>query len=152
MPQKVSFLFAPAVLLWFVANFAIGCYNIAHYQPSGKFPSHSPRPAAPCTGAFGALAALGNAYGQLPPPPYTHLTCTHAPPRTHPALAVFRALSPSYMYFYWSGEAHTAWLKLGAIMLAITGSEALFAGRHLREWGCGALLPPLPCLPPRPLS
>lgn len=41
--------------------------------------------------------------------------------------SVFKALSPSYMYYYWSGEASWAWTSLGAVMLSITGAEALYA-------------------------
>eukprot|EP00887_Chlorella_sp_A99_P003937 scaffold11.g3937.t1 len=40
---------------------------------------------------------------------------------------VFRALSPHYMYYFWSGRASEAWRQLGAVLLAITGAEALYA-------------------------
>ena len=72
--QKVSFLFSPAIFLWFASNSAIGLYNIITYRPS-----------------------------------------------------VFKALSPSYMYYYWNGDASWAWRSLGAVMLCITGAEALYA-------------------------
>ena len=41
--------------------------------------------------------------------------------------SIFRALSPSYMRWYWSGRAGEAWRELGAVMLSITGAEALYA-------------------------
>ncbi|GAB4815865.1 hypothetical protein N2152v2_002911 [Parachlorella kessleri] len=71
---RVSFIFSPFILLWLVANAAIGVYNIAKYNPG-----------------------------------------------------CFKGLSPHYIYYYWQGEAHEGWLNLGHIMLAITGTEALFA-------------------------
>ncbi|KAL4425076.1 hypothetical protein ABPG77_010390 [Micractinium sp. CCAP 211/92] len=73
--QRVSFLFSPAVLLWFIVNATLGIYNICRYGgPS-----------------------------------------------------IFRALSPHYMYYFWSGDASGAWKDLGSIMLAVTGAEALYA-------------------------
>lgn len=72
--ERVTFLFSPIILLWFVANAVIGVYNIEKYRPS-----------------------------------------------------VFKGLSPSYMYYYWSGDASSAWINLGSVMLSITGAEALYA-------------------------
>ena len=72
--KKISFFFSPIILLWFIANAAIGAYNLAKFNPS---------------------AAKG--------------------------------LSPHYIYYYWSGNASTAWKTLGSIMLSITGAEALYA-------------------------
>ena len=40
---------------------------------------------------------------------------------------VFKALSPHYMYYFWSGRSTTAWKQLGAVMLCVTGGEALYA-------------------------
>eukprot|EP00887_Chlorella_sp_A99_P002108 scaffold21.g2108.t1 len=72
--HKVSVVFSPIMLLWFLANAAIGIYNIATIDAS-----------------------------------------------------VFKALSPHYMYYYWSGRASTAWTELGSVMLCVTGAEALYA-------------------------
>ncbi|KAL6777355.1 KUP1 [Auxenochlorella protothecoides x Auxenochlorella symbiontica] len=41
--------------------------------------------------------------------------------------AVFAAISPHYLYYYWKAGAHEAWVKLGGVTLALTGAEALFA-------------------------
>lgn len=38
-----------------------------------------------------------------------------------------KGLSPSFIYYYWSGDAHQAWRNLGNVMLSITGAEALYA-------------------------
>ena len=112
---RVSAIFAPVVLVWLCCNLGIGAYNVAQ-RPSG---ARTP-PATPVWGRA----------------------------RTHPrpsAAAVFKALSPTYMYYFWAGDAHGAWQKLGAVMLAITGSEALFADLgHFNAasirmgWGGGA--------------
>lgn len=40
---------------------------------------------------------------------------------------VFKALSPHYAYYFWSGRSTEAWKQLGAILLSVTGAEALFA-------------------------
>ncbi|KAL4425077.1 hypothetical protein ABPG77_010391 [Micractinium sp. CCAP 211/92] len=73
--QRVSFLFSPAMLLWFIVNATLGIYNI----------------------------------------------CRHGGP------GIFRALSPHYMYYFWSGDASGAWKALGNVMLCVTGAEALYA-------------------------
>lgn len=73
--QRVSFLFSPLMLMWFICNAALGIYNIAR---------------------FGGPS-------------------------------IFRALSPHYMYYFWSGNASEAWHSLGNIMLCVTGAEALYA-------------------------
>lgn len=72
--QKVSFMFSPIILLWFLSIASIGIYNIATFRPS-----------------------------------------------------VFKGLSPSYIYYFWSGDASLAWHNLGSVMLSITGAEALYA-------------------------
>ncbi|PSC70116.1 potassium transporter 12 isoform A [Micractinium conductrix] len=72
--ERVSFLFSPVVLLWFVANAAINLYNMSEY-----------------------------------------------------GWGVWRALSPSYMYYFWKGQSNLAWHQLSNIMLAVTGGEALYA-------------------------
>jgi KUP system potassium uptake protein len=41
--------------------------------------------------------------------------------------SVFRALSPHYMYYFWSGRSTAAWKQLGSVMLCVTGAEALYA-------------------------
>jgi KUP system potassium uptake protein len=41
--------------------------------------------------------------------------------------SVWKGLSPSYIYFFWKGDAHVAWKRLGPLMLCITGAEALYA-------------------------
>ncbi|GAB4823867.1 hypothetical protein N2152v2_010913 [Parachlorella kessleri] len=41
--------------------------------------------------------------------------------------SIFRALSPHYLYYFWAGQSNWAWQNLGHIMLAITGTEALYA-------------------------
>lgn len=48
---------------------------------------------------------------------------------------VFRALSPHYMYYFWSGDASGAWRALGNIMLCVTGAEALYADMGARHAG-----------------
>ena len=40
---------------------------------------------------------------------------------------VFKALSPHYMYYFWSGRSAEAWRQLGSVMLCVTGAEALYA-------------------------
>ncbi|PRW58025.1 Potassium transporter family isoform C [Chlorella sorokiniana] len=41
--------------------------------------------------------------------------------------SAFQALSPHYMYYYWSGRSYEAWKGLGNILLCVTGAEALYA-------------------------
>ncbi|KAI7844072.1 hypothetical protein COHA_002216 [Chlorella ohadii] len=72
--HRVSNIFSPIVLLWFLANAAIGAWNISKH---------------------GAGA--------------------------------FQALSPHFMYYYWSGRSYEAWRGLGNILLCVTGAEALYA-------------------------
>ena len=40
---------------------------------------------------------------------------------------VFKALSPHYMYYFWSGRSVEAWKQLGSVMLCVAGAEALYA-------------------------
>ena len=75
------------------------------------------------------LAALAPLSGHTPCPPNFLPPCL--PPLQyniiHYGASIFRALAPSYMYYYWSGRSGEAWRELGAVMLSITGAEALYA-------------------------
>lgn len=41
--------------------------------------------------------------------------------------AVFKALSPHYIFYFFSHHGYRGWIMLGAIVLCITGAEAMFA-------------------------
>lgn len=102
----------------------------------------------------GGVRALGQEVGQapqalcpravakpdLPPFPPTHAgiynICRFGGP------GVFKALSPHYMYYFWSGDAAGAWKNLGNIMLCVTGAEALYADMGARCAGAA----PASCL------
>lgn len=61
--------------------------------------------------------------------------------------SVFKALSPHYIYYFWSGRSSDAWKQLGSVMLCVTGAEALYAdlghfGRPGISLGFGALVWP----------
>ena len=55
-----------------------------------------------------------------------------------------KALSPHYIYYYWSGNASFAWKKLGAIMLSMTGAEALYA--DLGHFTANSIRAPFICM------
>ncbi len=41
--------------------------------------------------------------------------------------AIFKALSPHYMFLYWRDEGQTGWAVMSGVLLCITGVEAMFA-------------------------
>lgn len=41
--------------------------------------------------------------------------------------SAFAALSPHYAYYFFAGRSTEAWKQLGAVLLCVTGAEALFA-------------------------
>ncbi|KAH9320430.1 hypothetical protein KI387_015069, partial [Taxus chinensis] len=71
---KVSFLFSPVTIIWFLANAIIGVYNIIKYYP-----------------------------------------------------AAFKAVNPYYIVLFFEKNGKHGWRLLGGAILAITGSEAMFA-------------------------
>ncbi|GLJ12812.1 hypothetical protein SUGI_0198230 [Cryptomeria japonica] len=71
---KVSFLFSPVAIVWFVTNAIVGVFNIIKYYPG-----------------------------------------------------VFKALSPHYIVRFFQKNGKHGWVLLGGTVLAITGSEAMFA-------------------------
>eukprot|EP00250_Pteridium_aquilinum_P007757 c17413_g1_i1 orf=266-2647(-) len=72
--NRVSFLFSPIMVAWFVGTAVIGVYNIVTYYPG-----------------------------------------------------VFKALSPHYIFLYFARHGKDGWVMLGAVVLCITGAEAMFA-------------------------
>ncbi|KAI3432754.1 hypothetical protein D9Q98_004295 [Chlorella vulgaris] len=48
-----------------------------------------------------------------------------------------KALSPHYIYYFWAGRAGDAWRGLGAILLSVTGAEALYA--DMGHFSAGAI-------------
>ena len=71
--ERVSFLFSPVIVIWFISLFGIGIYNITF--------------------------------------DYT----------------VLRAFSPSYGFQFFIRNGYNSWVQLGAVVLCITGMEALYA-------------------------
>ncbi|KAI5072251.1 hypothetical protein GOP47_0012357 [Adiantum capillus-veneris] len=72
--EKVAFLFAPCVIIWFAFIGGIGIFNIFKYDAS-----------------------------------------------------IFRAFNPYYIINYFQRNGRQGWISLGGIVLAITGTEAMFA-------------------------
>ncbi|CDP19088.1 unnamed protein product [Coffea canephora] len=72
--HKVAFLFAPVVVLWLISIFALGLYNVIHWNPK-----------------------------------------------------IVSALSPHYIVKFFKETGKDGWISLGGVLLAITGTEAMFA-------------------------
>ncbi|KAI5061278.1 hypothetical protein GOP47_0023783 [Adiantum capillus-veneris] len=72
--EKVAFLFAPCVIVWFAFIGGIGIFNIFNYDAS-----------------------------------------------------IFKAFNPYYIINYFQRNGRQGWISLGGIVLAITGTEAMFA-------------------------
>lgn len=72
--NKVSFLFSPIMVAWFVSTATIGLHNIVMYHPG-----------------------------------------------------VWKAISPYYIISFFINHGKDGWVMLGAVVLCITGAEAMFA-------------------------
>lgn len=108
---------SPIVLLWFVANAGIGerlrarsVQALSDRQPSTR-----------------ALAAAPPSPNSRRPSPRRRSSAGAYNLATYGAGAL-RALSPHYVYYYWTAQPlGQAWRGLGAILLCVTGAEALYA-------------------------
>lgn len=77
--HKVSFMFAPIVILWLLSIAGIGLYNVLKWNP-----------------------------------------------------AVYRALSPFYIYKYFKVSGRDGWISLGGVLLCLTGKCGEIWGFCLR--------------------
>ena len=65
--------------------------------------------------------------------------------------AIFKALSPHYLFLFFARNGFTGWVALGGTLLCVTGSEALYA--DLGHFSRSAIRVSVCSLPPHyPLS
>ncbi len=99
--QGVSFLFSPVVAYWFASIAGVGIYNMTLYGTTIWQVVHALLFLMPVT--------LHLPLPQIPLEPLT------------------QGLSPHWIVIFFINHGSAAWKMLGAVMLCITGTEALFA-------------------------